>query len=62
MDLPVRKMTAKEAYTTHKLYVTGDRDAPDCIKDSKGEVDLDLCRWCNRGEVELYEPCDMVPL
>ena len=62
MDLPIRQMTIKEAYATHKLYETSDRDAPDCIKDSNGVVVLDLCKWCNRGEVELYEPCDRVPL
>lgn len=62
MDLPVRKMTVNEAYATHSLYEQGDKDAPACVKDRYGDVVLDLCRWCNRGEVELYEPCDMVPL
>ena len=37
----------------HNLYKTGDGDAPDAIKDRNGEVVLDLCRVCNRGEAEL---------
>lgn len=41
----------------HVLYKTGDMDAPDVIKDRNGEVVLDLCRVCNKGEVELSQPC-----
>lgn len=41
----------------HLLYRTGDADAPDVIKDRNGEVVLDLCRTCGRGEIELSEPC-----
>lgn len=42
----------------HDLYKTGDPDAPRDIKDNNGEVVLGLCRRCNRGEIELREPCD----
>jgi len=41
----------------HVLYETGDKDAPESIKDSNGEVVLGLCRKCWRGEIELAEPC-----
>lgn len=41
----------------HDLYRTGDKDAPEVIKDSNGEVVLGLCRRCRRAEVELSEPC-----
>lgn len=44
--------------TKHDLYKTGDRDAPQAILDSNGEVVLGLCRKCNRAEIELKEPCD----
>lgn len=37
----------------HVLYETGDKDAPDVIKDRNGEVVLSLCRNCGRGEAEL---------
>ena len=39
----------------HVLYKTGDKDAPDVIKDANGEVVLGLCRYCNKGEIELLE-------
>ena len=39
----------------HKLYKTGDADAPDAIKDRNGEVVLRLCRSCGKGEAELVE-------
>ncbi len=42
---------------SHDLYKTGDADAPEVIKDRNGEVVLDLCRRCGRGEIELSEPC-----
>jgi len=41
----------------HDLYKTGDKDAPESIKDRNGEVALGLCRTCGRGECELAEPC-----
>ena len=40
---------------SHDLYKTGDSDAPESILDSNGEVVLDLCRRCNRGEQELLD-------
>lgn len=46
------------AYIHHVLYKTGDKDAPDSIKDSNGEVVLGLCRICRRGESELEISCD----
>lgn len=42
----------------HQLYRTGDTDAPEAIKDRNGEVALDCCRKCGRGESDLTEPCD----
>lgn len=44
----------------HDLYKTGDSDAPEQIKDRNGEVALNLCRRCGRGEVELSAPCDTI--
>ena len=41
----------------HVLYKTGDKDAPEQIRDRNGDVALRLCRRCGRGEVELEEPC-----
>lgn len=41
----------------HDLYKTGDLDAPIEVKDRNGEVALDLCRNCGKGEIELCEPC-----
>ena len=41
----------------HVLYVTGDPDAPNSIKDRNGEVVLSHCRVCNGGESELEETC-----
>lgn len=41
----------------HVLYKTGDPDVPEPITDRNGEVVLDLCRKCGRGEAELSEPC-----
>ncbi len=49
----LRKMCEKP----HELYMTGDADAPECIKDRDGHVVLDLCRKCNRGESELDGGC-----
>ena len=42
----------------HILYKDGDPDLPSCILDRNGEVVLDLCRRCGRGEAELVEACD----
>ena len=41
----------------HRLYRTGDQDAPSVIMDRNGYVVLDLCRDCGKGESELSEPC-----
>lgn len=41
----------------HDLYKTGDRDAPDSIKDRNGEAVLHLCKRCGKAEVELNEDC-----
>lgn len=41
----------------HVLYKTGDPDAPDSIKDAHGDVVLDQCRKCGRGEAELEQGC-----
>lgn len=41
----------------HQLYRTEDADAPNCVKDSNGEVVLGLCRVCNQAEVELEPEC-----
>lgn len=46
---------------SHVLFRTGDRDAPDQIKDCNGHVVLEYCRICGRAEVELTEPCAPVP-
>ncbi len=42
----------------HDLYKTGDKDAPESILDNRGEVALDLCRVCGRGEADLRGGCD----
>lgn len=41
----------------HILYKDGDKNIPTSIKDRNGEVVLDLCKVCGRGEAELAEPC-----
>lgn len=53
--------SAGEKDVSHVLYKTGDMDAPDVIKDRNGEVVLDLCRVCNKGEIELSQPCSPHP-
>lgn len=60
--MPVSKKdsSTSTSRSEHDLYKNGDADAPDCIKDSNGEVVLGLCRVCGRGEIELKEPCDRV--
>lgn len=42
----------------HNLFKTGDSDAPPYILDRNGEVVLDMCRRCRKGEIELQEPCE----
>lgn len=47
-----------KAYNGHQIYDQKDRKlAPDCVKDKNGDVVLDLCAVCGRGEIELSEPC-----
>lgn len=41
----------------HELYRDGDSNLPAAILDANGQVVLDLCRRCGRGESELSEPC-----
>lgn len=41
----------------HKLYETGEEDAPDAILDSNGEVVLSLCRVCGGAEGCLPTHC-----
>lgn len=41
----------------HDLYRTGDAGAPLAIQDRNGEVVLQLCKLCRKGESELVEPC-----
>ena len=43
---------------THDLYTDADKDRPDVICDSNGQVALGLCKRCGRGEAELETPCD----
>lgn len=39
----------------HDLYTDADKDRPSAICDSNGQVVLDLCKRCNRGESELTD-------
>jgi hypothetical protein len=41
----------------HDLYVDSDLNKPRSILDSNGQVTLDLCKRCGKGEAELTEPC-----
>lgn len=41
----------------HVLYETGDKDAPDQIKDRNGEVALGLCKVCGGAEAVLPTDC-----
>ena len=42
----------------HVLYERDDADAPDVIKDRKGDITLGLCKICGKGEAELVESCE----
>ena len=46
-----------EKQQVHDLFKTGDKDAPDAIKDCNGEVTLCLCKVCGRAEDDLKVPC-----
>lgn len=41
--------------TAHALYTDADKDRPDVICDSNGQVTLDLCKRCGKGESELFD-------
>lgn len=43
---------------SHQLYTDADKDAPDVIKDNRGQVVLGLCKVCGKGEIELNGPCE----
>ena len=54
----LRKLCEKRfADEQHDLYTDTDEDAPESIKDRNGNVALNLCKKCGRGEAELTEPC-----
>jgi hypothetical protein len=48
----------KRNWESHDLYTDADKDRPDVICDSNGQVVLGLCKRCGRGEAELETPCD----
>lgn len=39
----------------HALFEEGDKDAPDAIKDRKGEIALRLCQVCGKGEAKMED-------
>ena len=41
----------------HDLYKDGDDDIPGVICDRNGQVTLDLCKRCGKGEAQLDGPC-----
>lgn len=41
----------------HDLYKDGDKDIPEQLVDSNGQVVLAQCKRCGRAEAELSEPC-----
>jgi hypothetical protein len=42
----------------HDFYTTADKDRPEVICDRNGEVVLNLCKRCGKGEADLIdEPC-----
>lgn len=41
----------------HILFQNGDADAPCTIKDGHGQVVLNMCKICMKGEAELSGPC-----
>ena len=47
----------KASKNKHELYKTGDKYAPDQIKDRNGEVVLAMCKKCKRVEIELDNDC-----
>lgn len=52
----------KDMLAKHDLYTDADPDRPDVICDSNGQVTLDLCKRCGKGEAELLDaPCVAAP-
>lgn len=51
----VTQLETRTITSSHTLYLREDKDAPDCIKDSYGDIALGLCRLCHAGERELDE-------
>lgn len=45
----------------HDLYTDTDKDRPDSICDRSGQVVLDLCKRCGRGESELTDHPECTP-
>lgn len=44
---------------SHTLYTDADKDKPEQICDSSGQVVLAQCKWCKRAEAELVDVCDV---
>ncbi len=42
----------------HNLFKTGDKSAPESIKDRNGDIVLALCKDCGKGEIELQGKCE----
>lgn len=49
------------AAPAHDLYTDADKDRPEQICDSNGQVVLALCKRCGKGECELDELCAKTP-
>lgn len=46
-------------YQSHDCYTDADKDRPDVICDSNGQVVLGFCKRCRAGESELFDySCD----
>ncbi len=46
-----------DATPAHDLYTDADKDRPQVICDSNGQVALSMCKRCGKGESQLTEPC-----
>lgn len=46
----------------HDLYTDVDKDRPEVVCDSNGQVALGLCKRCGKGECELAGPCTTKPV
>lgn len=56
-DYPVLCHPKEIFYCQHDLYENSDENIPKSIQDQNGDVVLDLCKLCNKGEIELQGPC-----